>query len=349
MARKSRGKRRSTHWTWAVAVPFFCTGTAGPVLVASSSIEHPPLTEANVTEFWRQGYLWIRGFASQDEVSRMRAGIDDMIEAWELPARGSSAFNASLALRRNSSDKEVDHSFLLDSASKATFFVEPGAVDADAGILRPNISKRQAVRKVAHALHLTPGPFHDFSTSAKVASAALALGLRRPAVVQSLYRLASPMAAGVDRHQDSTMLYTEPPTCLGFWLALEDTDETNGCLRVREGSHNEPIRERLVRRPIAGGAGVEIVFEKVTNETQAPAPFDVFRALKASRGDLVVMHGSLEHVSFALTSATKSRESFQLHLVDAEAEWSPDNWLQYPPDTPFTELAPPERTASAEL
>merc|ERR1719456_925412 len=103
----------------------------------------------------------------------------------------------------------------------------------------------------------------------------MALGLRQPAVAQSLYRLAPPLAAGVDRHQDSTMLYTEPPTCLGFWLALEDTDKTNGCLRVRDGSHNEPIRERLVRRPRKGGTGVQLVFEKFANGSQAaPAPDD---------------------------------------------------------------------------
>merc|ERR1719456_1597433 len=155
----------------------------------------------------------------------------------------------------------------------------------------------------------------------------MALGLRQPAVAQSLYRLAPAMAAGVDRHQDSTMLYTEPPTCLGLWLALEDTDVTNGCLRVREGSHNEQIRQRLVRRP-GTGAGVHLVFETQTNESQAPAPDTAFRALEASSGDLVVMHGALEHVSFAGTAPNRSRESFQLHVVDGEAKWSPENWLQ---------------------
>lgn len=239
--------------------------------------------------------------------------------------------------------------FFLNSATKASIFVEPGAVDADAGTLRPGVSKRQAVRKVAHALHLSPGPFRDFSISAKVSAAAVALGLRRPAVAQSLYRLAPPLAAGVDRHQDSTMLYTEPPSVLGFWLALEDTDKTNGCLRVRDGSHQEPIRERLVRRPSEGGTGVQLVFKKLANDSQALAPEDAFKPLEVSSGDLVVMHGALEHVSFAGTAPDRSRESFQLHIVDAEAKWAPDNWLQYPSDLPFTLLAPPGTSSSTEL
>jgi phytanoyl-CoA hydroxylase len=321
---------------------------------ASSSVVHGrwQLTETNITQFWRQGYIWLRGFASKDEVARMRTEMAEMIDVWELPDRGApgmAAFRASLSLRNGAADGESDHLFLLDSATKASFFVEPGAVDADAGTLRPGVSKRQAVRKVAHGLHLLPGAFQDFSTSAKVAATTMALGLRQPAVVQSLYRLAPPLSAGVDRHQDSTMLYTEPPTCLGLWLALEDTDETNGCLRVREGSHTEPIRERLVRRPGKNGTGLRLLFEKFNSGNEVPAADEAFRPLKASSGDLVIMHGSLEHVSFAGVAPDRSRESFQLHLVDAEAKWSPENWLQYPSDLPFTKLAPPGLSSSVEL
>lgn len=280
----------------------------------------------------------------------MRTAMADMINAWELPDRGApamAAFRASLALRNKTDEKDIDHTFFIDSATKASVFVEPGAVDVEAGTLHPGVSKRQAVRKVGHAVHLSPGAFRDFSTSAKVGVLATALGLRRPVVAQSLYRVAPPLAAGVDRHQDSTMLYTEPPTCLGFWLALEDTDKTNGCLRVREGSHREPVRERLVRKD--GPGGVRIAFEKVPNCSQADHDVNDFKPLEASSGDLVVMHGQLEHASFASTSPDRSRESFQLHVVDAEAKWSSENWIQYPPDLSFTPLAPPGPPPSLEL
>merc|ERR1712224_644933 len=140
----------------------------------------------------RDGYLWLKGFISKEEVRRMRTAMDEMIEAWELPVRGESgksAIQASLALRSNSTLDEVDHSFMLESATKASIFVELGAVDADAGTLRSGVTKKYAVRKVAHALHLSPGPFMEFSTSSKVSSVASALGLRQPAIAQSLYRL----------------------------------------------------------------------------------------------------------------------------------------------------------------
>jgi len=344
---------RPPFCAWAAAVPLLCGIFAGCSPAGASSV--PPgvqeqLTEQRIAQFWRQGYLWLRGFASQDEVAVMRTTMAKMIDTWELPAEGSpamAAFRASLSLR--SADGDVDHSFFLDSASKASVFVEPGAVDIETGTLRPGVSKRLAVRKVAHGLHRSPGPFQDFSTSPKVAAVAAALGHRKPAVAQSLYRVVPPLAAGVDRHQDSTMLYTEPPTCLGMWLALEDTTETNGCLRIREGSHREPIRERLLRRPGAEGKGVRLVWEKQSNASQASSNDEDFTALEVSSGDLLVMHGSLEHVSFASTAPDKSRESFQIHIVDAEARWSPENWLQYPPGLSFTPLAPPALSTSMEL
>ena len=31
-------------------------------------------------------------------------------------------------------------------------------------------------------------------------------------------------------HQDCTFLYTDPPTVVGLWVALEDATKDNGCL-----------------------------------------------------------------------------------------------------------------------
>lgn len=38
-------------------------------------------------------------------------------------------------------------------------------------------------------------------------------------------------------HQDNSFLYTEPSTCTGLWLALEDAKTINGCLWAIPGSH----------------------------------------------------------------------------------------------------------------
>lgn len=43
-------------------------------------------------------------------------------------------------------------------------------------------------------------------------------------------------------HQDSTFLYTDPPSCVGLWLALEDATRANGCLWGLKGIHKQVIR-----------------------------------------------------------------------------------------------------------
>ena len=56
-----------------------------------------------------------------------------------------------------------------------------------------------------------------------------------------------------------------------------------------------------------------------------------FVPLTCAAGDLVLIHGTVEHLSLANTS-TQSRHTFQLHLVEGPAAgvtWSRRNWLQY--------------------
>jgi phytanoyl-CoA hydroxylase len=65
-----------------------------------------------------------------------------------------------------------------------------------------------------------------------------------------------------------------------------------------------------------------------------------FVELEVKAGDLVVIHGQIDHLSLANTSQA-SRHTFQLHLIEGPTEgvtWSPDNWLQYPEGVSFPTL-----------
>lgn len=42
-------------------------------------------------------------------------------------------------------------------------------------------------------------------------------------------------------HQDNSFLYTQPTTCTGLWLALEDATTINGCLWAIPGSHKRTL------------------------------------------------------------------------------------------------------------
>lgn len=297
----------------------------------------------NADFFWRQGYLWKRGLLNESEVEEMRQAMAALVDAWE-PGAGEAAPSP---LR----SQERDHGFMLDSATKASIFLETSAIDVN-GSLQTGIDKSKLVRKVAHGLHLLPGPWRIFVHSAKVAELIRSVGWRKPVVAQTLYRFARPQSAGVDRHQDSVTLYTEPPSVLGVWLALEDADEANGCLHVLPGSHRGPIRERLVRRPAAGcsGEGCPIQLTFVPLNTSAEAAEADFLPLRTQRGDVVVMHGTTEHFSKAGTDPERSRESLQVHLVEKTSRWPEDNWLQYPAGREFEEIVMPSgRSPFSEL
>lgn len=61
-----------------------------------------------------------------------------------------------------------------------------------------------------------------------------------------------------------------------------------------------------------------------------------FEPVLCKAGDLVLIHGQVEHLSLRNTSDLP-RHTFQLHLVEgpAHVQWSPLNWLQYPDSLSF--------------
>jgi phytanoyl-CoA hydroxylase len=68
--------------------------------------------------------------------------------------------------------------------------------------------------------------------------------------------------------------YTNPPSALGFWIALEKCTASNGALSFLPGSHlTTPLTKRFVRIP-GGGTGFEPlvapeVAERVAAENKA--------------------------------------------------------------------------------
>ncbi|KZZ99042.1 Phytanoyl-CoA dioxygenase [Moelleriella libera RCEF 2490] len=125
---------------------------------------------------------------------------------------------------------------------------------------------------------------------ASPAAIARSLGFRDPRCLQSMVICKQPEIGGaVPPHQDSTFLYTDPPSAVGFWYALEDATLENGCLSFLPGSHRwAPVKSRLVRRTAAaattagasggGGGGGGGGTEMVDNDgTRFPASTDAIR------------------------------------------------------------------------
>lgn len=72
-----------------------------------------------------------------------------------------------------------------------------------------------------------------------------------------------PLTESLFMSNPRTFLYTDPPSALGFWFALEPCTKFNGALSFLPGSHrNTPITKRFVRLP-EGGTGFEEINEPI--------------------------------------------------------------------------------------
>jgi len=112
---------------------------------------------------------------------------------------------------------------------------------------------------------------------------------------------------------------------VGFWFALEDATEENGCMWAEPGGHRRSLRARFVRE----GAGTRMV-----ELDPAPLPTKGLVPLTAPKGTLVLLHGRLPHLS-GPNRSDRSRHAYALHLIDGAARYSPDNWLKRRPGMPL--------------
>ncbi|CAO2828506.1 unnamed protein product [Amaranthus hypochondriacus] len=261
----------------------------------------------NQLEFFNsQGYLVLESFSSTEEVASMRKRMEQLLDE----------FDCSTSVIFSTKDhSHAKDNYFYESAEKISFFFEEKAFDEDGKLKQP---KQLSINKVGHALHEDP-VFQEFSSSKNFSSLLSSLGYKRPVVIQSMYIFKQPGIGGeVVPHQDNSFLYTDPPTCTGLWLALEDATKVNGCLWAIPGSH----KHGLVRRFIRDDEGVQFDRPSPSYEQKDFVPVEV------KAGALVVIHGDLIHQSFE-NQSPNSRHAYSLHVVDTDGcKWAGDNWIR---------------------
>ncbi|KAF8658248.1 hypothetical protein AX16_002024 [Volvariella volvacea WC 439] len=141
----------------------------------------------------------------------------------------------------------------------------------------------------------------------------------------------------VPEHNDSTFLYTDPPSALGFWIALEQCTAENGALSFLPGSHlTTTIEKRFVRLP-GGGTGFEPVSSK-TKPASVPSQGE-YVLVPCFAGDLVLIHGSVLHKS-ERNASPNTRFAYTFHMIESppHAQYDEKNWLQPTPELPFSKI-----------
>lgn len=265
--------------------------------------------------FYTRGYLVIEKFVTEELCDKLIMRAKELVADFDVESH-RTVFSTKSAI--HAADQ-----YFRDSGKAISFFLEEEAVDTYGRLTYP---KEFAVNKIGHALHDLDPVFSAFSRQTHLAVLAKAL-IRDPLLLQSMYIFKQPGIGGeVSWHQDSSYLYTEPMSCIGFWFALEDADSNNGGMTVMPGAHQGPLRKRF--RQSDGG----ILINEILNETPWPAVPTI--DLNVQKGTLVVLHGLLPHYSSANRSL-KSRHAYTLHCIDGATSYLKDNWLQRGPDFPL--------------
>lgn len=91
-------------------------------------------------------------------------------------------------------------------------------------------------------------------------------------------------------HQDAAYWNLEPMNVVTLWLAVDDSDAENGCLRVVPGSHKRPVEDLRDRPDIDNVLGSEIAVE--VDEKDA-------RDMEVKAGGVEVHHPNIIHGSNA--------------------------------------------------
>lgn len=260
-------------------------------------------------KFRNDGYLIVEGFNTVAE-------CDALMERGEELAANFN-FDGHPSVFQTSNQAKTTDDYFLNSGDNISFFFEKGAFDEN-GKLKTDLF--HSLNKIGHALHDLDPVFNQFSRSAQMKKLIHELDMDNWLIIQSMLILKHAKIGGiVDIHQDSTFLFTEPDSCIGFWFALEDATISNGCLWAKPGGHQLPLHCRFQRK--AEGGTEMIMLDDNSYSMDGMIPLEV------KKGTCIVLHGLLPHYSLPNTSG-KSRQAYSIHTIDREAVYPKNNWLQ---------------------
>ncbi len=274
------------------------------------------LSDEMLADYQETGVLILEDYVAREQCQKLRAHALKLVQAFD-PSQVRHVFSTT-------DQNQLGDEYFETSGDKIRFFLEKDAFD-DAGMLRQD--KEHSLNKMGHAMHDLDPVFDAFSRTPELAATVKSLGIADPAILQSMYIFKPPrIGSEVVCHQDSTYLYTEPESCIGFWFALEDATLENGCMQFIPGGHKSGLKELNYR-----GADGKLAYETLNNTpwvqgSELPA--------EARSGTLVIFDGRAPHLSGPNLSA-RSRHAYTLHVIDQSCHYPAENWLQRGSDLPL--------------
>ncbi len=265
--------------------------------------------KTRIQQFQNDGFLVLENFNSTTECNTLIKRGEELAKKFD--------YHGHASIFQTSDQVKTSDEYFLNSGSDISYFFEKDAFDKD-GKLKGDLFL--SLNKIGHALHDLDPVFDSFSRSPQMKKLVDDLSMNSYAIIQSMLIFKHARIGGiVDVHQDSTFLYTEPDSCIGFWFALEDATLENGCLWAKPGGHNTSLRKRFKRK---NQSETEFI---ILN--QEPYSMDGMIPLEVKKGSCIVLHGLLPHYSLPNTSG-HSRQAYSIHMINQEAYYPSDNWLQ---------------------
>ena len=265
--------------------------------------------KTRIQQFQNDGFLILENFNSTSECNTLIKRGEELAKKFD--------YHGHASIFQTSDQVKTSDEYFLNSGSDISYFFEKDAFDKD-GKIKGNLFL--SLNKIGHALHDLDPVFDSFSRSPQMKKLVNDLSMNSYAIIQSMLIFKHARIGGiVDVHQDSTFLYTEPDSCIGFWFALEDATLENGCLWAKPGGHNTSLRKRFKRK---NQSETEFI---ILN--QEPYSMDGMIPLEVKKGSCIVLHGLLPHYSLPNTSG-HSRQAYSIHMINQKAYYPSDNWLQ---------------------
>ena len=267
----------------------------------------------SMLSFWQKnGFLIIDNFYSVDECENLKNRAKLLIKNYSPENEVPNSLN-------NYDMKNESFKF---SASNIAFFHE----DDNFKELK-SISKNEVenIKEIGHAIHDLDPVFNNFSRKKSLAILVTSLGIEMPLLAKSTYILKHSYNDKYSSYnQDSSMLYTEPESCLGCTVSLDNETIENGCLWTFSQGHLEPLKKRY----ICNNNNFESSFFYYTD---FPEPNVI---LQSYVGTLIIQHGRLPCI-FKMKDKKLSQHSYKINIIDGRAIYLKDNIINREPSFKF--------------
>lgn len=112
-------------------------------------------------------------------------------------------------------------------------------------------------------------------------------------------------------HQDNYYFCLVPSNVVTIWLALDEVDAENGCLRYVKGSHLHGYRKHAKSKILGFSQGIV---------DYSPDDFSNEAVMRLQPGDAIAHHGMTIHRADANMSETRHRRSFAMVFKGASCQ-----------------------------